>query len=287
MLVSCALLAGVAALGRWVALEGVPTFQTVFLRLLFAVIAFLPLLAWRGPGMLRTAHLKLYLVRVVCGLAGMTMWFGALAYIPVGEVTAIGFVAPIFGTLGAVIFLGEVVGWRRWLATIVGLGGAMVILRPGVAEIGTGTLLALGAALGMAVAGLFIKALSGKDDPDKVVLIALLIQTPLALIPALFVWQSFATELWLVYGAMGLLGMLGHITLTRAFRASDASLVMSLEFARLPFAVLLGFALFSELIDLWTWLGAGIIFAAAVYTAHRERQVRRSALREPSPETIH
>ena len=66
--------------------------------------------------------------------------------------------------------------------------------------------------------------------------------------------------------------MLGHITLTRAFQAADASLVMSLEFARLPFAVAFGFALFGELIDLWTWAGAGVIFAAAVYTARRERR---------------
>ncbi len=274
MLVSCALLAGVAALGRYVALAGVPTFQTVFLRLFFAVIAFLPLIAWRGPEMLRTQHLRLYGLRVVFGLCGMTAWFAALAHISVGEVTAIGFIAPIFGTIGAVFLLGETVRWRRWTATVVGLLGAMIILRPGIVETGTGAWLALGAALGMAMAGILIKALSGKDDPDKVVLIALLLQTPLAAVPALFVWQWFDPQLWLIYAAMGLTGMLGHITLTRAFRAADASLVMSLEFARLPFAVLFGFAMFGELIDPWTWIGAGVIFAAAVYTAQRERSVR-------------
>lgn len=275
MLLSCALLAGVAALGRYVALAGVPTLQTVFLRLAFALIAFAPMLAWRGVEMLRTDYLHLYLVRVVVGLFGMITWFAALGYIPVGEVTAIGFLAPIFGTVGAVLFLKEVVGWRRWTATFVGFLGALIILRPGVSQIEIGTWYALAAAFGMAAAGLMVKNLTGKDDPDKVVLLALACQTPVMLGPALWVWTPLPVDLWAVFAAMGLLGMLGHITLTRAFRASDASVVMSLEFARLPFAVLFGFAMFSELIDPWTWVGAVVIFGAALYTAQRERRLAR------------
>ncbi|MEM9063102.1 MAG: DMT family transporter [Pseudomonadota bacterium] len=275
MILSCALLAAVAAIGRFVALEGVPTFQTVFLRLAFAILAFAPLLMMRGTELLRTQHLKLYVLRIFVGLFGMTTWFAALNYISVGELTAIGFLAPIFGTIGAVFLLREVVGWRRWTATLVGLVGALIILRPGVNEIGIGTWLAIAAAFGMAMAGLLVKNLTGKDDPDKVVLIALCLQTPVALGPALWVWQPLSAEIWAVYALMGLCGMLGHITLTRAFRAADASVVMSLEFARLPFAVLYGLALFGELIDLWTWVGAGVIFAAALYTAHRERTRKR------------
>ena len=282
MMVSCAFLSGVAALGRHVALEGVPTFQTVFLRLAFALLCFAPLLWHRGAEMLHTQHMRLYSVRVLVGLCGMTLWFAALAHIPVGEVTAIGFLAPIFGTVGAVLFLRERVGWRRWSATFVGFLGAVVILRPGMAEIGTGAWLALGAALGMSIAGLLIKSLSGRDDPDKVVLIALCLQTPIALIPALFVWQPVPPQLWAIYAAMGLCGMLGHITLTRAFRVADASLIMSLEFARLPFAVLFGYLMFAELIDGWTWFGAGIIVAAAVYTARRERMRGRRGASAPA-----
>lgn len=283
MLISCALLAGVAAMGRHVALAGVPTFQTVFLRLVFAIVAFTPLLYIRGFELLRTKHLKLYVLRVFVGLFGMTTWFAALAYIPVGELTAIGFLAPLFGTIGAVFILSEVVGWRRWTATLIGFLGAVIILRPGVNELGIGTWLAIAAAFGMAMASLLIKTLTGKDDPDKVVLIALCLQAPTALIPALLVWTPLTADLWLVFAGMGLCGMLGHITLSRAFRAADASVVMSLEFARLPFAVLYGFVLFGELIDVWTWVGAGVIFGAALYTAQRERQLKKS--RTPSPDT--
>ncbi len=281
-LLSCALLAAVAALGRHVALAGVPTFQTVFLRLVFAIVAFAPLLSVRGFEMLRTDHLKLYVLRVFIGLFGMTTWFAALSYITVGELTAIGFLAPIFGTIGAVFILRELVGWRRWTATFVGFLGAVIILRPGTNEIDIGIWLAIAAAFGMAMSSILIKTLTGKDDPDKVVLIALSMQAPVALIPALFVWQPISLDLWAVFILMGLFGMLGHITLTRAFRAADASVVMSLEFARLPFAVLYGFVLFGELIDVWTWIGAGVIFAAAMYTARRERQKRAANVSAPS-----
>jgi drug/metabolite transporter (DMT)-like permease len=182
----------------------------------------------------------------------------------------------LFSIIGAALFLGEVVRWRRWTATLVGFVGALIILRPGIGEIGHGTWLALTAALCMAAASLMIKRLSDRDDPDKVVLISVTMQTPIALIPALFVWQWPDPHLWAVLAAMGALGMLGHITLARAFRAADASLVMGVDFARLPFAVLFGFALFGELIDIWTWIGAGVIFAASAYNAHREGRLRRA-----------
>jgi drug/metabolite transporter (DMT)-like permease len=276
MLLSCALLSGVAALGRYAVLAGMSPFQVVFLRLLFAVIALSPVLVWRGPSMLRTSHLPLYAVRVTLGLIGMTAWFLALARLPVGEVTAIGFLTPLFATIGAALLLGEVVRWRRWTATLVGFAGALIILRPGVGEVGPGTWLALVAAITMGATSLMIKQLSGRDDPDKIVLISVMIQTPIALIPALFVWQWPDPHLWAVCAAMGGLGMLGHITLTRAFAAADASVVMSVDFARLPFAVLFGFVLFSELIDVWTWVGAGVIFAASLYNARREGKLRRA-----------
>ncbi len=277
MLLSCALLAGVAALGRYAALAGIPPLQVVFLRLFFAAIALSPLLAWRGVGMLRTRHLGSYLVRVALGLVAMSTWFTALAYLPVGEVTAIGFLTPLFATVGAALLLGEIVRWRRWTATLVGFAGALIILRPGLDEVGIGTWLALVAALAMAGATLMIKRLSDREDSGKVVLISLLMQTPIAAVPAFFVWQAPSPQLWLVLMAMGGLGMLGHVTLSRAFAAADASLVMGADFARLVFAVVFGFALFGELIDLWTWIGAAVIFGASLYNARRERQVRRAA----------
>ncbi|MEM9146222.1 MAG: DMT family transporter [Pseudomonadota bacterium] len=278
MLLSCALLSGVAVLGRYAALAGVTLFQIVLLRLVFAGVAMAPMVALRGRSMLRTRHIRLYVARVAMGFVAMTTWFAALSLVPVGEATAIAFLMPLFATMGAAAFLREQVGWRRWGAVLVGLFGALVILRPGVIETSPGTTLAIISAIAMAGSSLFIKRLADRDDPDTVVLITTLMQICLALGPGLWVWQPLSLELWGVFAAMGLLGMLGHITMARAFRAADASVVMGVDFARLPFAVLFGWWLFGELIDLWTWIGAAIIFGAAFYTARRESRLQRPAL---------
>ena len=279
MLVSCAFLAAVAVLGRHAALEGVALFQIVLLRVVFAAAAMAPMVAVRGPRMLRTPHLRLYLVRVAVGFVAMATWFAALSLATVGEVQAIGFLMPLFATVGAGLILHEAIGWRRWTAVLVGFAGAMVILRPGISETSPGTWVAVVSAVAMAASSLFIKQLADRDHPDTVVLITTLMQCLVAFGPGLWVWQPLDLELWAVFAAMGALGMLGHITLARAFRAADASMVMGIDFARLPFAVLLGWIAFGELIDLWTWIGAGIIFTAAFYTARRERQLDRIAAR--------
>ncbi len=276
MLLSCALLSAVAVLGRQAALESVPLFQIVFLRLIFAAVAFLPMVAVRGPGMVRTPHLRLYLVRVAVGFVAMTTWFLALSLTTVGEVQAIGFLTPIFATVGAGLILHEAIGWRRWTAILVGFAGAMIVLRPGIGGDSLGTWVAVVAAVGMAASSLFIKQLADRDHPDTVVLVTTLMQSVVALGPGLWVWQPLSAELWALFAAMGALGMLGHIALARAFRAADASIVMGIDFARLPFSVLFGWLAFGELIDLWTWVGAGIIFAAAFYTARRERRLARA-----------
>ena len=277
MLLSCALLAWVAALGRYAALAGLPPMQIVFLRLFFGFVVMLPLLAIRGPSLLETNHLGLYVIRVFLSVIAMSTFFFALAYITVGEMTAISFLTPLLATLGAAMFLRETVSWQRWGATFVGLIGALVILRPGLVEVGIGSWLALASALVAAVTTLFIKRLTDNDDPDKVVFLTISMQTPLMLLPALWVWTWPTVDIWLCTAAMGVFATFGHVCMTRAFASADASLVMGADFSRLPFAVTYGYILFGELIDLWTWIGAGIIFMASLYGANHARRSRQRA----------
>lgn len=274
MIVSCALLAGLATLGRHVVTAGVPPFQVVFLRVIFAFITLLPLTALHGHGFFRTAQWRLYGLRALTGSVAMLCWFSALALITVGDVTAISFLAPLFTTMGAALFLGEVVRIRRWAATLVGLAGALVILRPGVVELSLGSWLAVASAIAMGISSVFIKRLADRDNPDKVVFISSMLQAPLTLLPALYVWQWPEAYLWPYLIAMGPLATLGHVTLTRAFAAADASFTMTFDFARLPFAVAFGYAVFGETIDAWTWAGAAIIFAASLFIVHREAQLK-------------
>ncbi len=166
---------------------------------------------------------------------------------------------------------------RRWTALIVGFIGAMIMLRPGMAPLGIGQALALFSALSGGVMAVLLKELSSRDDPDKIVFLTTLIMTPLSLVPALFVWKWPTLDLLPIIIVVGLTGVFGHVCLMRGFRATDASLVLTFEFSRLPFTVALGFFLFAELIDVWTWVGAAIIFVSAVYIVRREAKLRAEA----------
>ena len=271
--ISMALLAGLAVFSRAMMNAGVHPFQVVFLRNLFAVLMLVPLLVWRGPSLGRTDQLGLYFGRVLCSLVGMLSWFYALSIIPIGEVTAISFLSPLFGTLAAIFLLGEVVRWRRWAALVVGFAGAMVILRPSDTSIGVGQLCAIVSAMSMGLTAILVKQLTGRDDPDKIVFLTNLLLTPISLVPALFVWVWPPVAAWPYVLGMGVCAMLGHISLVRGYAATDASLAMTFEFSRLPFAVLLSYLAFAETIDAWTWVGALIIFASAIYITRRESRL--------------
>ena len=270
-----AMLAALAVVVRHLALSGVHPFQLLFFRNAFAALVMLPLLVRRGRSLFATKHLPLYGLRVSISLMGMSAWFYALSLISVGELTAISFLAPLFGTLVAILFLKELVGWRRWAALVVGFSGAMVMLRPGISAIGLGQVLALVAACGIGIASVLIKQLTAVDDPDRIVFLTSILLVPLTAVAALFVWSWPPAHLWPWIILLGFLAVAGHLALVRSFALLDASLVLTFEFSRLPIAVALAFWAFGETIDIWTWIGAAIIFSAAVYIARREVALRR------------
>jgi drug/metabolite transporter (DMT)-like permease len=274
--VSMALMVGISAVGRSAALSGMDPLQVVFLRNFFCVVWMLPLLAWRGMSLVRTTQLRLYGVRVGISLVAMLSFFQALAMLPIGEVTAISFLAPLFGTLGAIALLGEHVGLRRWTALAVGFIGAMIILRPTGTTFGMGQIAAVVSAICMGLVAPLVKQLTSEDDADRIVFITNLILTPITLVPALFVWVWPPLEVWPQLVLLGLFAVLGHVTLVRGFAVTDASLAMTFNFSRLPFSVLVGYLAFGELIDGWTWVGAIVIFAAAAFVTHREAQLARA-----------
>jgi drug/metabolite transporter (DMT)-like permease len=284
--ISMALFAGLAAFSRAAINAGLHPFEVVFLRNLFAVAMLLPLLAWRGWSLARSEQIWLYGWRVVVSLFSMQAWFYAIGLIPIGEVTAISFLSPLFGTLGAIFLLGERVRIRRWTALSVGFMGAMIILRPAGDSLGVGQLCALFSAMSQGLTVILVKQLTAGDDPDKIVFLTNAMLLPLSLIPALFVWTWPSAAMLPALLGMGLCAVLGHIALVRGYAATDASLAMTFEFSKLPFAVGIGYLAFSETIDGWTWLGALIIFASAVYITRRETRLsRRPRLTAEAPHT--
>ncbi len=270
MILSCCLLSVLAAIARYLSLEGMHPNMIAFFRLLLALLCMLPWAFAVGRDELKTDKFGLYCFRALISMGALMTWFWAIALIPLAEMTALSFLAPIFATIGAAVFLKEVVRAPRWTATLVGFAGALVIIRPGLIDMSVGSYVALLGAGFIGISILNIKTLSRTESPYKVVFYMSLLMTPAALIPALFVWELPDPQYWGWLLAMGPVAVIAHITLVKAYSLGDASAIVPFDFSRLPFAVLIGWLAFDEISDLWTWVGAIIIFSSSLYIARRE-----------------
>ena len=264
-----------------------PAVQAAFIRYLIGVLLLLPVL-WRmrerGFG-LRAKSLPWYGLRgVVHGVAVM-LWFYAMARIPLAEVTAIGFSAPVFTALGAILIFGEHVRVRRMLAIAAGFIGTLVILRPGFNEIGPGSLAQLVAAFFFAGSFLLAKHMT-RTESSADILVMLSLFCTLALLPgALYLWRE---PTWVEIGWLALVAVFataGHYAITRAIAAAPLTVTQPLSFLQLIWAVLIGYWMFDEIPDSWVILGGLIIVASVSYLTHREalaaRRERKLARTQP------
>ena len=274
---SMAALSGLTACAKALTMAGMHPFQVVFFRNLFAAIVFAPLLYYRGWSLFDTGQLSTYGFRCFVGLVSMLFWFFALSKIPIGEVTAISFMTPLFGTLGAIFLLGERVRARRWTALAIGFLGALIILRPGISPLSFGHFAALMSSLFAGGSAIMVKQLTGRDDPNKIVFLTHLFLVPMSILPALYVWGWPSLAMVPLLLGMGFFATLGHTSLVRGYSMMDASLALTFEFAKLPFAALIAYWFFAETIDRWTWIGAFVIIGSATYIARREAQLRSEA----------
>lgn len=282
MLGSGAAFAAMMALVRLVSAQVHP-FEAAFFRNFLGLVFLAPWLLTTGTGVLRTGRFRIHLLRASLGLGAMLLLFTALSRLPLAEATALTFTAPLFATVGAAVVLGERVRRRRWIATCVGFLGALIVLRPGGTVVNPNAFFALGAAVFIAAAMLSIKSLSKTEHPNAIVLMMGLLMTPASLVPAAFVWTWPTLETWGWLLLMGLAATIGQVCLTHAFAAADVSAVLPVDFVRLVFVSILGYLMFGEAPDLWTWTGAAVIIAATVYIAHREARVARVARRGAAP----
>jgi drug/metabolite transporter (DMT)-like permease len=276
MLLACACFSSMNGIVRHLG-QDLPTFVMVFFRCLFGLIALLPWLLKPGLASLRASRPALHGVRVVMAFVAMAAWFYGLKMMPLAEATALSFTTPLFATVAAVVFLGEVMRARRWTATLVGFAGAMIILRPGLTTITDATLFILLAAFLMALSQTIVKLLTRNEHPNATVFWLVFLMTPVSLVPAIFVWQTPTIEqfAWLI--GLGVVATLGHQSLARSLGATEATAVYPIDFTRLIFAAAIGFLAFDEAPDMWTWIGAAVIMTSSVYIAHREARLRRAA----------
>jgi drug/metabolite transporter (DMT)-like permease len=165
---------------------------------------------------------------------------------------------------------------RRWTAIGIGFVGVIVILRPFQA-VDTTMLWILFSAATAAMGSITVKFLARTESATSIVAYMVLYTTPLALVPALFVWTWPSPATWAGLVLLGILGSIAHFTVARALGAADQSVVSIFEFLRLPYSAFLAWIFFNEPTDRWTWIGAAIIGTSSLYVAHREAKLSRLA----------
>lgn len=269
MVVAGFLLSVAAAAVRYLS-HSMDPFQISFFRAFFGIFFMLPWIAKVGVRRLIQVDHRKYFLRGVLSVTAMFCWFGGLALIPIAEVTAISFTMPLFASIAAAFVLGETMRLHRWVALAIGFVGMLIIVRPGLTEISLGVMLILAQSICVAGTTMVIKIASRTDPPDLIATLQVVYMTPLALAPAIFFWRwPTAAELALAIVIAGV-STWAQRALSRAYLATEASALQPFDFLRLPIAIALGWMVFSELPDLWTWIGASVIFGSSVFVVRRE-----------------
>jgi drug/metabolite transporter (DMT)-like permease len=250
-----------------------------FLRYLFGALFLVPIVMRLGLyRSLHTRRLPLHISRGAIHTAGMMLWFVALPLTTLAEITALGFTGPIFVTIGAALFLAEKVRLRRWMAVMVGFIGAMIIIRPGFGDIHIGVICILISTPIFSASNLISKALARTDSATTIVIWQNIVIVVCALPFALWFWQTpqWGDVFWFLLA--GLAGTLGHICQQRGYQLADITLLQPIGFLSLIWNTMLGYFLFFQKPDVWTFVGAAVIFASALYISHREA-VRRAQIK--------
>ena len=273
MVAATAALSGMHGLIRHLSVS-VDVYTITFMRNLFGLLAVLPLVLRNGTGSLRTKNLPLHLLRGVSGILAMVLWFTALARVEIATATALSFSAAIFGTIAAVLILRERVRARRIVAITVGFIGVIIVLRPAGSSFNPSALLVLVSSLFWGFNLVIVKTLANTERTASIVAWSGITLTVLSLPLFILFGETPSGNELLQLVLVGALGTLGHLCMTTALSMADATAVMSLDFLRLLWTVIIGVVFFAEYIDAMTLLGAVVIFASSLYIIFREARPR-------------
>ncbi len=255
--------------------------QIVFIRSALLALFVLPI-AWRKTRLV-TPRLGAHFLRAVVGVGGFLTYVYAITHAPLAEVTAISFTKVIFIVLFAIALFGEKVGWRRWLAVLIGFLGVLIMVRPGAAPLDPALLAALANALLAASVVMLLKQLSRTEAPETIVFYFGLFAAVLMAVPAALTWTAPTPREWIVLVALSLLGAFGQSLMVRGFAEGEASAMAPLAYVHLIYAGVLGYVLFAEIPDAWTLGGSAVIIASTLYIALREARAKRKPAAAAAP----
>lgn len=261
-------MAGWLALMLIVAIAGRETtrelnvFQIMEVRSVLGFFMLYPLIRLSGGfTTMRTSRPLQHIGRNLVHYAAQLGWFFALTLIPLGQVVSIEFTMPIWTAILAASFLGERMTVWKISAIVLGVVGVIVIVRPVAGEINSGQLIALGAAVGFGISIAMMKSLTRTENTLTIIFWMLVIQSAAGLFPSLYVWQWPSAYAWCWMVVIAFCGTFSHYCMARAMLYADATVVLPMDFLRVPLTATAGWLIYSERLDAFTVLGAAMILA--------------------------
>ena len=253
--------------------NSIGAFEQTFFRHVVGILILLPFIIQRGLISLRTHQIGVNIVRNFAGNAGMSLSFLSMTLIPLGEAVTLNFSLPFFVIIFAILILREEVGLHRWVAMMMGFAGVGIAIQPGFQSVHPGMIAAIGAAAAYGLSDVLLRKLSQTDMTLSIVFYGFAIQLPFSLPLAINEWVTPKGVEWGWLILMGCLAFSAQWCLSRAYIVADASLVSTVMFIRLPIISVLGYLFFNEVTDVWTWLGAAVIFLSTIYAIRCEKKI--------------
>jgi len=253
-------------------------FQIMEMRSVLGLVLLYPLIRRQGGFVtMKTTRPLQHIARNVVHYGAQFSWFMALTLIPLAQVISIEFTMPIWTAMLAVSFLGERMNRWKNLAIALGLVGVAIIVRPGSGAANAGQLIALAAAVGFGISVAMVKSLTRTESVVAIIFWMLVVQSAIGLVPALRVWLWPSAEIWPWIIVIAFCGTFSHYCMTRAMRHADATVVVPMDFLRVPLTATAGWLIYGERIDAFTTLGAALILAGNLLNLKRVRPARVAA----------
>ena len=260
--------------------ENVNVYVAGFLRFFFGLIIILPYIIKTKFLVFKTIHIKKHLFRSLLNLPAMLLYFSTLVMLPIEKVTAISFIVPLIVTILAVMFLNEKIYIYRTLALILGFSGMLIILRPGIIDVSIGVYMALFSSLLWSIVIIITKKIAKDDSSITILSYQSVFMTIFSFFIVLFYWETPNTITIVYLVLAGACGTVLHLALNHAYKLVDVSMTQPYSFLSLVFASIIGFYIFNEIPDLFTWIGACVIFIGVLIISYREMKLDKEIIRK-------
>ena len=258
------------AIAKYLSSE-LPFFQITWARYFFTVFLVLPFMFFFFKNQLKwTENPKLQFYRGLTLFFANICFFYSISIISMAKALTLAFVAPLITTTLSFFFLGEKVGIRRWSAVIVGFLGILIVIRPGFIEFNLASIAAIGTGCFYGIYLIITRKLHSTDSPLLTLLLTGVVGAMIGsfIVPVVWVNPSLIQWFWLIL--MGLFACLGHILLIYSLKYADASKLAPFGYIEIIPNIILGYFLFSDFLDLWSFLGLFIIISSGLYVIRRE-----------------